>query len=129
MLVWAFVPAALLFAACDRDGPPDLCERAVRHMAVGLIPEGADQPDEGERRIMESVTRASIHTCRKEGLSQAQADCILAVESVDDLLYLGRCPAIAKDKPTWLTVPSEADLKQLEKAKTSGDESSGPDGP
>jgi hypothetical protein len=101
------VVAALALASCDDQASK--CEQAVRHVTFGMIPPGAEgQPSEGERRIMEMVARASIVKCESEGLSDAQAGCILAVKSVDELLALGQCPAIRDNKPSWLIVPATA---------------------
>lgn len=95
---------AVLLVACDKD--TSKCEQAVRHVIFGMIPPDAPgQPEEGERRIMEATVRMAIATCESEGLSEAQATCILAAKSVDELLALGECPAIREKKPSWLMLP------------------------
>lgn len=91
----------------DRAGAEgDLCERAVHHTVFAPMPPGArEQIGEGERTIMRVSMEVSVARCRAEGLSQAQADCIFAVDDIDELLRLGECPAIRDNKPSWLILP------------------------
>jgi hypothetical protein len=106
-----------LTIACSSDG--GRCEKAVQHIMLGLIPTDAPgQPGAGERAIIEVVAKAGIAQCKGEGLSQAQADCILAVKGVEpsDWRKLGECPAIAARKPSWLIIPSPDMLDLMEKA-------------
>ncbi len=125
VLVFGFV------AACERgreeaapadeadepaeDDDDDLCARAVDHVIFNHVPDGAPgQPSEGERRIMEQVAAQSERTCRREGLSEEQAACIFAVNTPDDMLCeLPNCPAIAEERPSWLTIPSPEEMAEL----------------
>jgi hypothetical protein len=96
---------ALLLVGCDKKASK--CEQAVRHVTFALIPADAEsQPGEGERRIMEIATRMAMVKCESEGLSDAQAACILGVKTLDELLALGECPAIREKKPSWLILPA-----------------------
>jgi hypothetical protein len=104
VLFWMWLLPAALHVGCDKN--VSKCEQAVRHVTFALIPADAEsQPGEDERRIMEIATRMAIVKCESEGLSEAQAACILGAKTVDDLLALGECPAIRDKKPSWLILP------------------------
>jgi hypothetical protein len=95
---------ALALSACGNKD--DFCSQAVRRVTFELIPkDGTGQPSEDERRTMEAVVEMGIAQCRKEGLSKEQADCIMDVHTVDQMLRLGDCPAIAAKRPSWLSLP------------------------
>jgi hypothetical protein len=69
-----------------------------------------------EKSVMEDAARTSLETCRSEGLSKEQADCILAVKDVQGLVTLRSCPAIVAKKPRWLILPpTEEELDALRK--------------
>jgi hypothetical protein len=99
---------AVVLAGCK--GTPD-CERAVHHVMQILSDakpssgKPVSPPSADEQRVIDEVERVSIATCKDEGLSAPQLDCILAIETLDDMSRLGNCPAIAAHKPSWLKVP------------------------
>jgi hypothetical protein len=104
-------------AGCSGKKTEALCEKSVRHMlAVSQAPLAGVKVAPAERAIMEAAVQASLATCRSEGLSQEQADCILAVKDVQGLAALRTCPAIAAKKPRWLILPpTDEDLDALRK--------------
>lgn len=91
------------------------CETAVRHMTNPVpLPEGSE-PGAEEQRLIDIVLKASINSCVKEGLSKEQADCILRVQTMDQLMELGECPAIKAKKPGWLQLaPTRAQMDELQ---------------
>ena len=68
-----------------------------------------------EQAVIQKVTDMAIQQCAKEGLSAAQADCILAYKPLSMVgdprkglaaaTTLNKCPAIAEKRPSWLRVP------------------------
>jgi hypothetical protein len=94
----------------DRGDEDDLCARATRHV-MGVI-EGTAPANGPERMVIDSVAVMTTGKCRAEGLSPAQADCILAVEDTDDMMRLGECPAIAANQPSWLILPPPEALER-----------------
>lgn len=119
------IATALLISAltgslgCDDDnGVSARCQRAVDHVVMPLSQEdGAANgaPSADEMKIIQAVRNMALVTCQREGLSQAQAECIMAARTIDDRLRLGRCPAIRDRKPSWLQVPPEEILQQIER--------------
>lgn len=59
------------------------------------------------------VREGSLETCRREGLSQAQLDCILEIKNGEDLLRLLECPPIAQHQPSWLVLTPPELVDQL----------------
>ena len=95
----------LLASGCGRSRAPakrELCEAAVKHvMALG-----AGRPEGAELSAADTRLQAStVELCRKEGLSPAQAECILAAKTDADLSAVRSCAAIAAQKPGWLALP------------------------
>lgn len=99
----------------------DLCSQAVRHMIdPSMGPAGSkpgSKPSKEEQQIIDFVLKLTLGQCRKEGLSRAQADCILAAKTLDQRLRLSECPAIKAHKPTWLQVPDAEGLRELDNLK------------
>jgi hypothetical protein len=106
-----------LVAACKRDGgstaatmerapsaegnggPFDArCQRALAHLEE-VWSEGSAPV---ERVIIHTSFGPTIARCKREGLGEEQAACILALQHADDLLHLGECPAIRASPPAWL---------------------------
>lgn len=108
----------LIGAGCAQKQAEARCEQSVGHMfAVVQAPlaNGA-QLAPMEKAVMEAAVKTSMATCRSEGLSQEQADCILAVKDVPGLATLRSCPAIVAKKPRWLILPpTEEELDALRK--------------
>lgn len=92
------------------------CEAAARHAVAPFpVPKGGERKED-EQRIIDLVIKTSIDSCLKEGLSQEQADCILNVHTMDQLMALGECPAIVAKQPSWLRVaPTRAQMEELER--------------
>ncbi len=122
--IGALAALVMLGAGCGRAKQPakaDLCQLAVSHvMALGAA--SADGPAVGgagsagaPRAAADAKLEAStIAACQKEGLSQAQADCILAARSDAEFAAMRKCPAIAAKAPGWLVVaPTDEELKEL----------------
>lgn len=102
-----------LLGACKRSQAPkevDACERAVRHViALGQGP-GSAALDEPGQKVLEKT----LAECRKEGLTQPQADCIVAAKNDSELLSVRSCPAIAERRPGWLVVaPTDQELAEI----------------
>ncbi|MEM9487563.1 MAG: hypothetical protein AAGC55_00395, partial [Myxococcota bacterium] len=112
----SLILAVVTVAGCERDRGEYLCDKAVKHVLTGMIPPGSE-PGENEKAIMDVTVSMTLAKCRAEGLSQAQADCIMAVQTIDQLLHLGECPAIAADRPSWLILPSPEALELLDQKK------------
>lgn len=63
--------------------------------------------------MSEKITaKAALHTsivkCESEGLSKAQADCILSAKNFEQFMAIGSCEAIVAKQPSWLNVPPPA---------------------
>ncbi len=122
-------------AGCGKSstGPQesDLCTKTVNHL-MSLM-SGADQGvpmRQGERIAAGLAGAASIASCRQEGLSQAQADCILGASNTEQLMAMGSCAAIREKKPSWLMLPPTPDeLAQLQEQMRSPDGSAPPEAP
>ena len=94
------------------------CEAAARHMAAPIPVAKGDEPGEGEQRIIDVVIKMSTDSCLKEGLSREQADCILSVHTMDQLMALGECPAIAAKQPSWVRLPpTRAQMEEIERLR------------
>lgn len=102
---------ALALAACGSKG--DLCSKVVAHMANGPTGLPDSKPSAQEQEVIDLVVKQTVDQCRKEGLSQEQADCILAAKTMQDRLLLIECPAIKAKKPEWLRVPDAEQVKEL----------------
>lgn len=95
----------------------DLCSQAVRHMIDPSMGPADSKPSKEEQQIIDVVAKLTLDQCRKEGLSRAQADCILAAKTLDQRLHLIECPAIKANKPTWLQIPDAEGLRELDNLK------------
>jgi hypothetical protein len=105
---------ALPLAACHRDGPPggsataaapDRCTQFVDHF-FSLI-EATGKLGFTERLAIAAVKSPMADECRKEGLSQAQADCMLTLKKPDELPKLDDCPALKAHPLKWLSASSD----------------------
>lgn len=115
---------ALLLAACG-DHADDLCARTVNHVFSLTVagPKGSE-PQGDEQKMLDQIQAATRTRCRSEGLSQAQADCILAARPPDWDDHLRTCPAFAAKPPTWIRVrPTRDERRALRDRKPI------PDGP
>ncbi|HWU90852.1 MAG TPA: hypothetical protein VN253_26485 [Kofleriaceae bacterium] len=100
------VALALILAACRGGGASDaLCQRAVDHVfAMTLIGPPGSEPKGDEAVVIEAAKAGALDRCRREGLSQAQADCILAVHVPDWDDQVRACPAFAAKPPSWMVL-------------------------
>ena len=108
-LTLAVVVLGILATACSKDaGPPDLCTPAVKHVIELTLAQSAARSGEvssDEKAAMGMVMQSSIAQCKRDGLGQAQHDCILAATDWAGFGALGECPAIKAAKPNWLLLP------------------------
>jgi hypothetical protein len=84
-----------LVSACPST--PSHCELAVRHVAAALV---------------STDLQPVVAKCKREGLSIAQRDCILAAHGISMWDQIERCPAIVQRMPIWLHLPPRDDRRQ-----------------
>jgi hypothetical protein len=92
--------------ACS-GGKRSSCELAVHHVMQTLAsaaPAGS-QPKADEQAVIDQVEAQSVVQCTKEGLSDAQLACILAIKTSRDLAASSDCAAIKAKHPGWLLTP------------------------
>jgi hypothetical protein len=83
----------------------DLCTRGVTHVMELMAAESKahhSTPGPDEQAASDSVAKASIAQCQKEGLSQVQLDCLLAATNWEKFMRVRECAAIQANPPTWL---------------------------
>jgi len=101
--------ALLSMAACgSKAKAQDPCTRGVTHVFDLTIAQSAKhdaKPSADEQTAINAVKQQSLDACQRDGLTQAQLDCILAATDWDKFLALGACPAIKDKRPTWLLIP------------------------
>jgi hypothetical protein len=94
------VTIALGLGACSKsDGP---CQRAVEHVFELTRPYHELASEKDEDKLLGSIKSATLRKCRSEGLSQAQATCILGAHLPDWDDQLRGCPAFAAKPPSWV---------------------------
>ncbi len=98
--------------ASAKDIDPALtqrCRRSVEHVAT-LIRSGPGSASISpqEAAIIDATTAISVASCEREGLSSAQEQCLLAIQSAQELGDAATCPAIAERRPSWLVLPPTA---------------------
>jgi hypothetical protein len=99
----------LVLAACG--GKSDsLCQQAVGH--VFELTMVGPKPKSDEARVIDMVKDAALSRCKSEGLSRAQADCILAAHYPDWDDQLRACPAFAAKPASWVTVRPPRDQRR-----------------
>lgn len=80
-------------AGCSGSKPgAERCDAAVDHL-VELMSRADEKVAAGERAIIALVRTQSLSACREEGLSQAQADCIMGATTIEQFMALGTCRA------------------------------------
>ena len=93
---------ALLVVGCGgkSDG---LCDQAVARVFELTVmgPPGSEPKDE-EARVIDSVKSMALSRCKSEGLSPAQADCILAAHYPEWGDQLRACAAFAAKPASWV---------------------------
>jgi hypothetical protein len=96
-------PQAAPGAAVDASTPagPDLCDQMIDHMFV--LAEATGKLSFTQRMMMRGVKSQVVGQCRKEGLSQAQADCFLRVQKPEELKTIEDCPALKAHPLLWLS--------------------------
>jgi hypothetical protein len=93
---------ASLVASCGGRASSD-CDRAVHHVLFELTsPHRGGRPSPDETAAIEQAFAITVPICKREGLTQAQLDCLFAARSAEDLPAIARCPAIAANRPSWL---------------------------
>ena len=98
---------SLVLAACSN---PSNCKRAVHKVLditthAGPNDKPASPPDPKEQEVIDGIEVATVDACEKEGLSDEQTACIMAMKSFDDLKTISTCPAIKAKHPTWVIAP------------------------
>ena len=130
--IWVFTTSLCMGVACERPSTevtdskePDLCAKTIDHM-MSVASGVSDTADGGRMSLAERafdgmVARASLATCRREGLSQQQADCILAASNFEQFMAIGACPALREKKPSWLRLPPTPEaIAQLTERRPEG---------
>jgi hypothetical protein len=87
-------------------GPADRCGPALDHVF------GVMTSDKGvgfaERMMVNAIASQAAGACRKGGLSEAQAACLLAVKTPEDIQALPDCPALKAHPIEWMSLgPSD----------------------
>jgi hypothetical protein len=110
----AALALALTLAACRGGGASDaLCRRAVDHvLAMTMLGPPDSEPKGGEAVAVEAIKTGVLAQCRTEGLSQAQADCILAAHVPDWDDQVRACPAVVAKPPSWLILRPPRDARR-----------------
>ncbi|MDQ3370298.1 MAG: RCC1 domain-containing protein [Myxococcota bacterium] len=98
---------ALASAACG-SSQPDQCARAVDHV-LALTVQGPVASE--ERRAIDTIRRMTLAKCRQEGLSPAQADCIVAARGPEWADQLRTCPAFAARPSSWVMLGLDRDAR------------------
>lgn len=104
----ALVLGTLASACAGKDAPADLCTPAVKHvmdLTLAQTVKPGEQPSSDEKAALGMVMQSSIAQCKRDGLSQAQLDCIRGATDWAGFGKLGECPAIKAAKPNWLLLP------------------------
>jgi len=98
-----FIVLLIVLGACHKTDPN--CERAVNRVIqlTSTAPPGSE-PKPDEQRVIDQIGEVLIEKCSREGLSDAQRDCILAAPSMLDRDFL-LCPALVEKHPSWLIAP------------------------
>jgi hypothetical protein len=130
MLAWtreSTVLPALLLVACNQpaqttpersetvEQPPpeqpadralqDRCQSAVHHITTLISGFGGAAPSEQEAALIKATEEMSVAKCVHEGLSEAQARCVLDTPDALGIGKLRECPAIRDKQPGWLILP------------------------
>ena len=98
-------------AATDKAEQPvdralrDRCQSAVHHITTLIAGFGGAPPSEQEAAIIKATEQMSVAKCVHEGLSEAQARCVLDTPDALGLDELRACPAIRDEQPSWLILP------------------------
>ena len=97
-------------AACGSRSD-DQCSRAVEHV-FAMTTDGPDAPKSDEQHVIDQIKSATLTQCQHEGLSQAQAECILAARPPDWDDHLRACPAYAAKPPSWIKLRPTRDERR-----------------
>ncbi|CAN5247785.1 hypothetical protein BH11MYX1_BH11MYX1_29620 [soil metagenome] len=99
----AFLLAVL--AACS--GKKSTCELAVHHVmsTVGHAGPPGSEPKAQEQAVIDQIEAQTIVQCAKEGLSDEQLACVMAIKGAEELSRSSECAAIKANHPSWLLTP------------------------
>lgn len=103
----ALMVVAVVAALAACGGKRSNCEIAVHHVMKTLAsdaPSGSE-PKADEQAVIDQVEAQSVVQCTKEGLSDAQRACILAITRAEDLATPSACAALKAKHPSWLLTP------------------------
>lgn len=106
---FALVVAIAFSPACSKTDPTaERCQRGISHvekLVTAATSSKGKGPSADEQRAIDAALELSTATCRNEGLSEEQLDCIIAATDMDTFNRLGDCPAIKRHRPGWLILP------------------------
>lgn len=83
----------------------DRCQSAIHHITTLIAGFGGAPPSEQEAAIIKVTEQMSVSKCVHEGLSEAQARCVLDTPDALGIEKLRECPAIRDKQPSWLLLP------------------------
>jgi hypothetical protein len=97
---------ALLVSLAGCRKPSSSCERAVKHLIKLTTHAGppGSEPKADEQAAIDQIEKITVDACTKEGLSDAQRDCVLAAKSLMERAFL-TCPALVAKPPSWIKAP------------------------
>jgi hypothetical protein len=103
----ALMVVAVVAALAACGGKSSNCEVAVHHVMKVLAsgtPAGSE-PKADEQAVIDQVEAQSVVQCTKEGLTDEQRACILAIKRTEDLAASSACAALEAKHPSWLLTP------------------------
>ena len=83
-------------------GPVDRCGPALDH--VFDVMTHAEGVGFAERMVVTTIASQAASACRKGGLSEAQAACLLGVKTPEDIQALPDCPALKAHPIEWMSM-------------------------
>ena len=94
-----------------------ICQQAVAHVfELTVVGPPGSEPKGEEARVIDFVKSLALSRCSSEGLSRAQADCILAAHHPEWSDQLRACTAFAAKPPSWVSVgPTRDERRALRK--------------
>ena len=105
--VRALLGVIVLIGVACRSATRSNCELAVHHVLQTLASAtlAGSEPKADEQAVIDQVEAQSVVQCTKEGLSDEQLACILAIKTSRDLATSSDCAAIKAKHPGWLLTP------------------------
>lgn len=105
------------------------CQSAVHHITTLIVAGfGGAAPAEQEAALIKATEQVSIANCVHEGLTEAQARCILDTPDALGMGKLGECPAIREKQPSWLRLPPPGAFERALERRSGGAATTAEDG-